>query len=106
MSLNNRPNRLRCASRHTQAPHALNVFAKPHHVSRGAGSFGSIGESFLRFDFLFVFLASGCHLCGNQLVHDAAVMAPSGDEPAPPRHRAGVASMAWRTTRRFNTNAL
>ena len=31
---------------------------------------------------------------------DAAVPAPSGgDEPAPPRHRAGVASMAWRTTR-------
>ena len=23
----------------------------------------------------------------------------SGEEPAPPRHRAGVASMAWRTTR-------
>ena len=32
---------------------------------------------------------------------DAAVPAPlSGDEAAPPRHRAGVASMAWRTTRR------
>ena len=31
---------------------------------------------------------------------DAAVMAPSsGEEPAPPRHRAGIASMAWRTTR-------
>ena len=28
-----------------------------------------------------------------------------GEEPAPPRHRAGVASMAWRTTRRFSTNA-
>ena len=28
-----------------------------------------------------------------------AVPAPSsGDKPAPPRHRAGVASMAWRTT--------
>ena len=37
---------------------------------------------------------------------DAAVPAPSGgDEPAPPRHRAGVASMVWRTTRRFSTNA-
>ena len=59
MSLNKRPSRLRCASRHTQAPHALNVFAKPHHVSRGAGSFGSTGESFLRFDFFF--LATGCH---------------------------------------------
>jgi GNAT superfamily N-acetyltransferase len=29
----------------------------------------------------------------------------SGEEPASPRHRAGVASMAWRTTRRFSTNA-
>ena len=31
---------------------------------------------------------------------DAAVLAPSsGGEPASPGHRAGVASMAWRTTR-------
>ena len=31
---------------------------------------------------------------------DAAVLAPSsGKEPASSRHRAGVASMAWRTTR-------
>ena len=37
---------------------------------------------------------------------DAAVLARSrGEEPAPPRHRAGVASMAWRTMRRFRTNA-
>jgi hypothetical protein len=28
----------------------------------------------------------------------------SGEDPAPPRHRAGVASMAWRTTRRFSTD--
>ena len=27
-----------------------------------------------------------------------------GEEPASPRHRAGVASMAWRMTRRFSTN--
>ena len=51
----------------------------------------------------------GAHLCGNQpvcRVLDAAVLAPSsGDEPASPRHRAGVTSMAWRTTRRFSTNA-
>ena len=40
------------------------------------------------------------------LGHDAAVLAPSsGEEPASPRHRAGVASMAWRTTRRCSTNA-
>ena len=57
-------------------------------------------------------------LCGNQPVRrahfftksflgdDAAVLArSSGEEPASPRHRAGVASMAWRTTRRFSTNA-
>jgi len=62
MSLNNRPNRLRCASRHTHAPHALKVLAKPHHVSRGAGSFGSTGESFLRFfDDFFFFVETGCH---------------------------------------------
>ena len=37
---------------------------------------------------------------------DAAVLAPSSDEePASPRYRAGGASMAWRTTRRFSTNA-
>ena len=37
---------------------------------------------------------------------DAAVLArSSGEEPASPRHRAGVASMAWRTTRRFRANA-
>jgi cytoplasmic iron level regulating protein YaaA (DUF328/UPF0246 family) len=37
---------------------------------------------------------------------DAAVLArSSGEEPASPRHRAGVASMAWRTTRRFSTTA-
>ena len=37
---------------------------------------------------------------------DAADLArSSGEEPASPRHRAGVASMAWRTTRQFSTNA-
>ena len=48
----------------------------------------------------------GKDLCGNQPVRrvflgdDAAALAPSsGEEPASPRHRAGVASMAWRTTR-------
>ena len=51
-------------------------------------------------------------LCGNQPVcrvhfftksflgDDAAVLAPSsGEERASPRHRAGSASMAWRSTR-------
>ena len=37
---------------------------------------------------------------------DVAVLSRlSGEEPASPRHRAGVASMAWRSTRRFRTNA-
>ena len=55
-------------------------------------------------------------LCGNhqcvgcpQQSHpgdDAAVLArSSSEEPALPRHRAGVASMAWRTMRRFSTKA-
>ena len=63
----------------------------------------------------------GCHhLCRNNqcvgctrqfftksfLGDDSAVLArSSGEERAPPRYRAGVASMAWRTTRRFSTNA-
>ena len=53
-----------------------------------------------------------CDGCARQffaksfLGDDAAVLAlSSGEEPASPRHRAGVASMAWRTTRRFSTNA-
>ncbi len=37
---------------------------------------------------------------------DACVLArSSGEEPASPRHRAGIASTAWRTTRRFSANA-
>ena len=41
-----------------------------------------------------------CVGCTSFLGDDAAVLARSSDEePAPPRHRAGVASMAWRTTR-------
>ena len=59
-------------------------------------------------------------LCGNQPVRrvhrkfftksfrgdDVATLARSSDEePASPRHRAGVASMAWRTTRIFSTKA-
>ena len=34
----------------------------------------------------------------------AALAPSSGEEPALPRQRAGSASMAWRTTRRFSTN--
>ena len=37
---------------------------------------------------------------------DVAMLAPSsGEEPTSPRHRASVASMAWRSTRRLRTNA-
>jgi len=47
-----------------------------------------------------------CVGCTRQFFNGAAVLAwSSGKEPASPRHRAGVASMAWRTTRRFRTNA-
>ena len=43
---------------------------------------------------------------GALLGDGAAVLArSSGEEPASPRHRVGVASMAWRTTRRFSTSA-
>ena len=49
-------------------------------------------------------------LCGNQpvrrVLNDATVLAPSsGEQQASPRHRASVASMAWRTTRQFSANA-
>ena len=48
-----------------------------------------------------------CVGCTKSFLGDAAaVLAPSsGEEPASPRHRAGVASMAWRSTRRFSTKA-
>ena len=37
---------------------------------------------------------------------NVAMLVPSsGEEPTPPRHRADVASMAWRSTRRFSANA-
>ena len=56
-----------------------------------------------------IFLFVGCtrqFFTKSCLGDDAAVLAPSsGEEPALPRHRAGVASMAWRSTRRFRTNA-
>ena len=48
----------------------------------------------------------GCTFTRSFLGDDAADLARSSvEEPASPRHRAGVASMAWRTTRRFSTNA-
>ena len=46
------------------------------------------------------------HFSAMFLGDDVAALAPSsGEEPTSPRHRAGVASMAWRSTRRFRTNA-
>jgi hypothetical protein len=41
----------------------------------------------------------------NQCVGCAVLARSSGEEPVSPRHRAGIASTAWRTTRRFSTNA-
>ena len=52
-----------------------------------------------------------CGRCTRQfftksfLGDDAAVLARSSGEERAPRYRAGVASMAWRSTRRFRTNA-
>ena len=48
-----------------------------------------------------------CVGCTKSFLGDdsADLARSSGEEPASPRHRAGVASMAWRTTRRFRTNA-
>jgi hypothetical protein len=49
----------------------------------------------------------GCRFFTKSFLGDGvAVLALSrAEEPAPPRYRAGVASMAWRTTRRFSTTA-
>ena len=45
--------------------------------------------------------------CTSFLGDGAAVLAPSsGEERAPSRYRAGVAPMAWGSTRRFRTNAV
>ena len=45
-------------------------------------------------------------LCGNQPVCRVHALAPlRGEEPTSPRHRAGVVSMARRSTRRSRTNA-
>ena len=42
----------------------------------------------------------------SSLGDDVAALVPSsGEEPTPPRHRTGVASMAWRSTRLFRTNS-
>ena len=41
----------------------------------------------------------------NQCVKWALLAPSSGEEATPPRRRAGVASMAWRSTRLFRTNA-
>ena len=48
-----------------------------------------------------------CVGCTKSFLGDdsADLARSSGEEPASPRHRAGVASMAWRSTRRFSTNA-
>ena len=53
-----------------------------------------------------VWKSTGVSGAQSFLGDDAVVLArSSGEEPASPRHRAGVMSMAWRTTRRFSTNA-
>ena len=56
--------------------------------------------------YLWLSVWKSTSVSGAFLGDGAAVLAPSsGEEPASPRHRAGVASMAWKSTRRFSTNA-
>ena len=60
-------------------------------------AFAAVEGIFFSGSFCAVFWLKSPSLCGNQPVRRV--------RPASPRHRAGVASMAWRTTRRFSTNA-
>ena len=55
-------------------------------------AFAAVEGIFFSGSFCAVFWLKSPSLCGNQPVRRAA-------------HRAGVALMAWRTTRRFGTNA-
>ena len=56
--------------------------------------------------YLWLSVWKSTSVSGAFLGDGAAVLAPSsGEEPASPRHRASVASMAWRATRRFSTKA-
>ena len=41
----------------------------------------------------------------SAMTYVAALARSSGAEPASPRHRADIMKMAWRSTRRFSTNA-
>ena len=66
-------------------------------------AFAAVEGIFFSGSFCAVFWLKSPSLCGNQpvrRVHAAVLARSSGEEPASPRHRAGVASMAWRTTRR------
>ena len=52
------------------------------------------------FEFFKVNLAQAYGLCGNQPVCRVhPIILSSNEQPASPRHRAGVASMAWRSTK-------
>jgi len=93
-----RPGRRREADdeplRHVRPAHAAVPRRRHHH---GAGACVEINQ---------------CDGCTRQLFTKSflgdgvAALAPSsGEEPTWPRHRAGVASMSWRATRWFSTNA-
>ena len=45
------------------------------------------------------------HAWSSSVRKSTSAAPSSGERPAPPRRGAGVASMAWRTARRFSTNA-
>ena len=72
-----------------------------------ATSFYGMALTGKRWTVLRPFAVAGGELCGNQPVRTSgfsAMMRPRWLR-RPPRHRAGVASMAWRSMRRFSTNA-
>ena len=62
----------------------------------------ALAESFMASVAVWKSTSASGALLGDDV---AALVSSSGEEPASPRHRAGVASMASRTTRRFSTNA-
>ena len=96
-------------------PAGLGLYWMTSNVFSVAGSLGAkayLKQNPPKLDVEFCVETSQCVGCTRQfftksfLGDDAAVLARSSDgEPVLPRHRAGVASMAWRTTRRFRTNA-
>ena len=69
-----------------------------HHLGVVGMPYGALGGGALTGKYQAVWKSTS--VSGALLGDDVAVLArSSGEEPTPPRHRAGVASMASRTTR-------